>query len=342
MLDELGLELPPETVATCSTCVMLPPGDRREAPAGATFFNASTKCCTYLPELHNFLVGRILSSSETDARGRETVEERIAAANGVTPLGLGRSRSYTLLYLEGGSDLFGRAGSMRCPHYLDDGRCGVWQHRESTCATWFCKHVRGKTGHDTWRAVQELLRLAERDLAWWCVRELDIDIVAVQRLLVRRSMRRVSADEVDGTADTRSREYVELWGAWAGREQEFYVACAARVEPLKWLDVLAIGSPELRAAADVASSLASSAAATHDRLTLAALRVTSLRDGVATVSTYNAYDPLSIPIELLEALSAFDGRPTAVVLDELSRERDVEIEHDLLRRLVDFGVLEPI
>src|SRR5689334_23221482 len=69
--------IPVETKATCSSCAMLPPeGEARSR--GEQFYAADTKCCTYPPELANFLVGRVLSDDGDDAApGRRTVEERI-------------------------------------------------------------------------------------------------------------------------------------------------------------------------------------------------------------------------------------------------------------------------
>src|SRR5215813_7928721 len=71
--------IPPETGATCSDCVML--AKEPHPPTGsAHFFNPRTKCCTYLPELPNFLVGRILADSDPQsAAGRATVEARLQA-----------------------------------------------------------------------------------------------------------------------------------------------------------------------------------------------------------------------------------------------------------------------
>jgi hypothetical protein len=62
------------------------------------FFNAETKCCTYLPALYNFLVGSILTDKDPAfAVGRASVEARLDAQVEVTPLGLGMSRPFRVL-----------------------------------------------------------------------------------------------------------------------------------------------------------------------------------------------------------------------------------------------------
>ena len=134
--------VPEETRATCHNCAMLP--RESDGAPDVLHFHPATKCCTFVPLLPNFLVGRILADSDpAGASGRRSVLERLRAADGVSPLGLDVPRRYGFLYGHNGG--FGRTPSMRCPHYLETegGLCGVWKHRNSICSTWFCKHDRG-------------------------------------------------------------------------------------------------------------------------------------------------------------------------------------------------------
>src|SRR4051795_2370550 len=91
-LDELGAgPLPDEREATCSDCAMC----SDDPQADGEFFDRATKCCTYIPELFNFLVGRVLADDSEDPvarRGRASVVERIRCSDGVSPLGLARPR----------------------------------------------------------------------------------------------------------------------------------------------------------------------------------------------------------------------------------------------------------
>src|SRR4051794_40152273 len=102
----VGSELENESVATCASCVMLPAADAPKPSSSATFFNPATKCCTYLPELHNFLVGAVLSDPDNHPAGTASLERRIDEGIEVTPLGLGRPRSYLLIYDDGGGQTF--------------------------------------------------------------------------------------------------------------------------------------------------------------------------------------------------------------------------------------------
>src|SRR5687767_5199250 len=69
----LGSAIPPETVATCHDCAMLPRAGEEVVP-GEDRFSPRVKCCTFQPSLPNFLVGRILSDEDPAmAAGRATV-----------------------------------------------------------------------------------------------------------------------------------------------------------------------------------------------------------------------------------------------------------------------------
>src|ERR1017187_5837796 len=94
----LGGAIPRELRATCDACAMCAREEQKTASA-SYFFDPVVKCCSYVPDLHNFLVGRILSDTDPRAQqGRATVQTRIADAVGVTPLGLKQPPVYAQLY----------------------------------------------------------------------------------------------------------------------------------------------------------------------------------------------------------------------------------------------------
>ena len=164
----LGGAIPREERASCNNCAMQPGPKPAYMASKQRFFDPVIKCCTYLPTLYNFLVGRILADTAPDAaQGRATVERRIADGVGVTPLGRMQTPAFGVLYKQSRMS-FGKSQTLKCPHYISEsGHCGVWRHRESTCATWFCKHVRGGVAYDFWRddGLHGLLQAVEIDLA---------------------------------------------------------------------------------------------------------------------------------------------------------------------------------
>ena len=341
--DLLHGPIPQETEATCSDCAMCSgPKDRgREAD----FFRPDTKCCTYVPELPNFLVGRILSEEDPRmAAGKATVEARIAAGIHVTPLGLGRSRVQSLLYVQGQGAAFGRNRTLRCPHYLEKqgGLCGIWLHRNAICATWFCKHVRGAVGDRFWKTLLQLLGAVEGALTRWCVLKLGLNSDALARLFPPNDPNRpapLEPGEIDGVVDAAS--YRALWGNWWKREREFYEKCARLVSGLSWAKVVSIAGPDVRLHAHLTREAYKALMATEvpDRLVAAPLRVTPMGEQTGRIVTYRPYDPLAVSQTVLDLLPFFDGRPTKEVLRRIQKERGVRLGKGLVRKLADFEIL---
>ena len=344
MADLLVGPIPREVEATCGDCAMVPaPGDAPDAASRA--FDPSVKCCTFLPRLPNFLVGRTLLDRTASGRlGRATVEARLAARQGVTPLGLGVPEEYSARYRHAGDhDGFGRTPSLRCAHYLDEdgGRCGVWRNRASVCSTWFCKHVRGAVGHDFWvEALQPLLLSVEHALARWCVLELDLGIDALRRLFPA-SVGEHASRPVGADLDHQPHAYETVWGEWLGREAELFRASARLVNDLAWRDVLAIGGPELRVRARLAAASYATLveASSPPRLRVGEFQIVDIGPDYARISSYSTYDPLDVPTALLSLLGRFDGRPVPEVLRELETQYRVDLDDAFVRKLVDFEVL---
>jgi hypothetical protein len=337
--------IPHETEATCDDCAMcappgVSPGERDE------FFNPETKCCTYVPVLPNFLVGRILEDADPAfATGRATVEERLRSGVAVTPLGIGQPPAFALMYKQSSTTLFGQSRSLRCPHYLEDGgHCGVWEHRAAICCTWFCKHVRGAVGYGFWTVLHRLLGAVENMLARWCVLQLDPGVTALGRLFPQpRPGERTHIDPraLDGQVDPVA--FRSLWGRWAGREEHFYRECAHEVKPLTWEQVSAIGGPEISLYSKLVQDAHRQLRARElpPALQVGSFQVLKMGPESGCVSAYSTQDPLELPRALLDALPAFDGRPIQDALDAIEAEKNIKIHPGLVRKLVDFQILVP-
>ncbi|MBI4816065.1 MAG: hypothetical protein HY791_07405 [Deltaproteobacteria bacterium] len=352
--------LPGEPEASCDDCAMRP---SHEEEPGRVYFDQMTRCCTFVPVIPNFLVGRILKDQSPDAGlGRESVIERIAMRRAVSPLGLERTLGFALKYRHT-ADAFGRKGSLRCPHHLDDGRCGIWRNRESTCSTWFCKPARGERSLALWRAIQSFLAVIERQLSFWCVRRLGITHDAVTEAFFSGNhplwtnkatyKTHLFGSQLDGprkSADplgvATRREHQELWGNWDRREIELYEACADLVEPLSFEDLGRIVGTELEPAkGPVLETLeALEKGEIPTRLTARPTTLVQIRKRPkgewVLASSYRAYDPRELPRELYEALPRFDGRATAEVIAEIETETGIRVEHDALLALVELGFLD--
>jgi hypothetical protein len=343
----LGGTIPREEDATCDDCAMLAE-DGAHHSSSEIFFNPQTKCCTYIPVLPNYLVGRILADDDSNfAKGRATVLERLSAGVQVTPLGMGQPPNFEVLYGESSTSLFGRSRTLRCPHYMADegGRCGVWKHRASICATWYCKHARGETGRQFWKTLHQLLSAVEKNLARWCVLELEVGTDALRHLfpppVPSRQPKAIDAHALDGVADPA--EMRKLWGGWHGRVEEFYQSCARLVDALSWNEVRAIGGTELsvltRLLLDAYSKLISDEI--PERLKVGTVRIVGMTRDACHITAYSDFDPLDVPQRLMEVLGYFDGRPTSEALDALEAGEGLKLDRTLVRKLTDFGVLVP-
>ncbi|MEZ4450377.1 MAG: hypothetical protein R3B09_12940 [Nannocystaceae bacterium] len=312
------VDLAVERAATCDTCSMC----GEAAPPGGAF-DPTTKCCTYVPALPNFLAGAILAATGPGSlSARLGLRARMADPRALTPHGVDptpdeKSRYAALV----AADRFGRDASLRCPHHLPDGGCGIWRHRNATCATWFCRHTRGATGERFWEALGRALTAIELELCHHLAREILDD---------------TPATPVDDP------EALPEWESWRGREEAYYRRAAARVAAMTPADVLAIAEP---GAAEAIAGLRAAYAAwvdepAIDRLVVGTFREVERRGGEARLLGYSEIDVVHAPAGLVDRLGRFDGRPTAAVADELAQE-GVEVDPATLRRLVDFGVLVP-
>ncbi|MDP2316588.1 MAG: hypothetical protein Q8P41_27085 [Pseudomonadota bacterium] len=333
----LGGRIPEETRATCSNCAMAPPAGE---PMGPGQFDPNTKCCTYVPRLPNFLVGAVLADEDPEAAaGRATVEARMLAGVGVTPLGLARPPAWDLVYRHGvvrSDAAFGRVRSLRCPHFLVDGRCGIWKHREGVCTTWFCRHDRGAVGFAFWEALGGFLSMLERALSYDAVLAYGLDGAALRRLVDGPLPPDGPALDGHQAPEIRRRN----WGVWYERERELYVATAGRVERMRWDEVRRVAGPEGEAHGQVvlAAWEALVWATTPERLRLARLGTVEIGRETAAIVTHRTYDPIEVPSRLLPHLARFDGRPTELVREELAR-LGTPVDAGLVQRLVDWEVL---
>lgn len=219
--------LPEESLATCDRCVMaradIPP---EHTPEG--LYRPDVKCCGFHPNLPNFLVGAILAD-ETPAlqEGKARIQAKVASRLGVSPVWLSAPRKYTLLFLASRKTSFGRSLLMRCPYY--DGErnlCSIWRHRDAVCTSFYCKHVRGPAGERAWRALEAVLRIAERRLAEHAAKALGVTLLETPTALDSLTLEELEDRPPEAHA------YADLWQGYVGKEEAYYIACKDIVESL--------------------------------------------------------------------------------------------------------------
>jgi hypothetical protein len=333
-----------ETRATCDTCAMCDHG--QNAPVTMDYFHPDAKCCTYHPNLPNYLVGAILADTSEDlAEGRRRLREKITSRIGVTPQFLAAPRKYNLLYSAArGHGFFGRTLTMTCPYFdaENGGRCTVWKYREAVCSTYFCKYEAGKPGFEFWDTLKAYLFHTERSLAQFASSVVD---------------RTVSEPKVEKGALTKediedrgpnTAEYFSYWGGWVGREEEFYILCYKRVMALPKADFERFVDDAPDGRGMLARMEAKYDQINDPKLPKHLIRPSNLkkRDAGANVvvTSYNPYDAFSLDKDLFDTLGRFRADET---LDEnlarLDEKHDIQLAPELVRYLFTHGVLcEPI
>ena len=330
-----------ESDATCLDCAMvLGPDD----PKNVYGFNAKTKCCTYLPELPNWLVGRALrEGSDTHPHGVASLRERISAGAGVSPMGLFQIPGYRMVF-DNTISGFGRSESLLCPHYVkENGMCGIWSSREATCTTWFCKHDRGMLAKGFWNRFKQLLGLLEHGLARHCFLALDPDpgmLASLSPFVSSRDHNEgISATEIEHGYDPGA--YARSWGRWAGREAEFYVECARALGEPTLEEALSYAGSDARLHARITreSYLDRVRAELPERVRIAGYQVLGMTADSVRVQSYSFLDPLSLPQVLVRVLHLFDGRPLDVVLEDIERTAGEPCPPEAVRKLLDYQIL---
>jgi hypothetical protein len=335
-VDELyPAGIPRETVATCLDCAMCPkPGD--DSNEGLRFYNPASKCCTYFPSLPNYLVGGALP---VETHGAEVLRNFVAQAGGtqaeVTLLGVTTNHKYKAIYDTVGQEIFGQDAELLCPYAIaadtpEGPLCGIWQHRNAVCATYFCKHVRGSTGRSFWMGLRNLFMSVEVELAWWCIGELFDDPGAVIA---------PSAGSTTNRKELTLRD--DAWKAWPDTKEAFFRACAERVQPLTWDEVCVIAGARTRLHQHGVDKRYESLRDTQAPERLLASQITVVRAGAerSLIQSDPRGEIFELPSVLIQLLPYFDGRSTREILEEIHQNHSIEIDESLIRRLCDFGVV---
>jgi hypothetical protein len=339
-LDALtGIHDPPsEPKATCADCVMCGGVERS---ASRVTFSPNVKCCSYVPHLANFLVGRSLLGA-----GRESITARIGRRAGVTPLGLGLSQA-DIRRLVAAQSHFGRSPVVVCPHFVEETNgCAIWETRNAVCSTWFCKHERGAVGQRFWHAVRDLLIAAEERIADRCLTNGGLPDEQVRAVLGYRSevrdtiARANSGEALPQTApDDESPDwYARMWGDWAGREQDWFLRSAESVTTMSHEELIS----QMDDVRDLSQAVRDcwDDLAVHDipdQLTFRPGAGSEATPDVLRLIGYSPFDPVVLPAAMEADLHCLDGRPIAEVREGIDPHR-TRLDDGLLGLLHDFAI----
>jgi len=328
-----------EVRATCDKCSMC--DHDQGAPVAMDFFHPDAKCCTYYPTMPNFLVGALLADPGEDvAEGKRRMRAIIASRMGVTPRWVAPPRKFTLL-MNASRSVFGRSTALICPFFdaTKEASCTVWRHRENVCTTYYCKYTDGKPGWSYWMALKEYLGHVERELTYWAARGID----PTTREPYMPELR-LTREDLEDKAPTDA-DYAAYWGAWVGREEEFYIQCYERVK--------ALGREEFERHVDDSPNGRGFRAKLASRREDVDTRVVPLHlvknkkmrehlfDDSVVVTSYNPYDSFKMERDLYDVLGMLKAEET--VDENLARlaKEGIELTPELLQHLFTHGLLVP-
>jgi len=335
-------QIPRETSAACQDCVMLP-DPTNEHPGPDLTYSPASKCCTYFPDIPNYLVGAILAETDPTYQDAQTrLKNQIRAKISTSPFGLERPRKYTVL-VHNTPDFFGKSQLLICPFFASDhGRCTLWPYLTATCRTWFCKYDRGQEGLEFWRDLRAYWDYLQKILSRYVLHQFEF---APERILrSSRNPMALTVEELDGRAQSPE-QYAQAWGSWVDREEEFYQKAFEQVSAL---------TPEIfNTLIGIGHTIRlNQVMVRHEKMINPDpppylkrnpdMRVQKTRHGTYIVSAYLPRDAVELTQRLYAVLDYFDGRlPVDAVIQSLAQQQQMIPDADLLLSLYHLRILIP-
>lgn len=325
----------PEALATCADCAMCRPEETRYQ---VKHYQPDLKCCTFYPDLPNYLVGAILCDTRPEREaGRQRIESAIQAGVGVSPYGITAPKVRELLYAHGDSGAFGNSAALLCPYFdREQHNCTIWAFRNAVCTTFFCKFNDGRAGHHFWSQVKAYLSFIQVLLSEVAAHALGMDLNALPENPLSNNERpvRLSAADLDGRVDDDA--YRRLWAEHHGAEAEFYRACYRHVvdlDPDQVARLAGFQGQRLLAAVQNAK-----AAIDQPKLPQKLQRHPAgrLHEEGPEQTIAEGFNGLTVmPTLLWRFVTECDGRrPTEAVIAAFEEVHGVEIDRDLIANLV--------
>jgi hypothetical protein len=200
---------PEESWVNCQRC-----------PSTLNGYHHPARCCTYRPQLSNFLVGLALRDGALPRTLFTTLGPRT-----FLPLATLEPSAYWLKRADHQRN--GTICADVCHFWSAQQGCTIHKYRNGVCATFFCFT---QAGDGIWQALADYVLALETTLAWWVLQECGFDLEQV--------LDHLAALDAQGSPA----EVSALWGPYRGREAEFFERAAHLVEDTKEeLYTLALG-----------------------------------------------------------------------------------------------------
>ncbi len=291
-----------ESFATCSDCAMKPRAGQM-LPEHRLVFKAESRCCTYHPDLPNFLAGRALRRGGI---GAQKIRARLEHLDTRHATGIVRPPELEVQYQELGKASFGNLEELTCPYWVSGvHNCSIYADRNGVCRTWHCKSVDGARGHGAWTALRWLLLGLESEIAKTVI-----------------------------ITDAPSRDAsLETWVDW-------YIACADHVDKLDVETLKSLRTPKLELfIAEVARAVQVRDESLPEVVAPSVADWFVEADGVA-LTAWSGYDLVDAPSWIFELLSHMDGMKTwRAAKTETEAKIGKTVSDDLIHTLHRRGLL---
>jgi len=214
--EVLRWRLPEERRATCMSCPKVV----------SDGFRPDYRCCTYHPQVPNFLLGMALSD-----KTMSPLVENMLVSGFLTPEGARHTPAQWMGVLSAAAKgAYGQGEQVLCQFLqAETGLCGIYPLRNSACSTFFCVHDAGAVGSAFWEALHHYIHRCELALMQWTLQELGFDRTAYLAKFSALSQKPL-ADVCDLTKrNWQEPAQKDLWGERYQDRLELLKACGELV-----------------------------------------------------------------------------------------------------------------
>ncbi|MHB9029041.1 MAG: hypothetical protein ACYC9O_09745 [Candidatus Latescibacterota bacterium] len=333
--------IPAETAATCDNCAMWSDDC---ANSETIVFSRETKCCTHFPEIPNYLAGALLASKDPALdEGRNRMRALIASGTVARPHGIVRTAKWDAL-IRLSRESFGRSSTLRCPLFDSAaGACTIRPFWEVVCSSWFCKYTAGQTGREFWQAFRNYFMHLQTELIRYVLSSLGFKTAVIFEALKKKEM--IPLGDLDDLP-LQPGVYYQLWGDWAGKEEEMYreaFTLVSSLSPEEFEQITGISERLLlRRLEETRSELVAPELPNLLKRNPEIRSVSREEDGYV-LTAYSPFDPIKVSSRLCRVLDFFDGkRTTAEIYRELLSRGEAVPSEETLLMLYQFRFLVPV
>ncbi len=193
---------PQEAWVNCAKC-----------PVKLNHYTHPARCCTYRPQIGNFLTGLALQSGDLPtAKFKDLLQKGVylPLATLQTPHQFNRDAM--------------RSDPLVCHYWKQEVGCTIHKFRNGICSTFFC-FTEG--GDGIWTLLADYVSALENNLSWWVLEQLGFNLEDF--LLTIQKIDTTAGNKISWDAT----DLDILWGHYRGKEHRFFIEAAEIIQSVK-------------------------------------------------------------------------------------------------------------